>query len=108
MLVSLLLLPLAGTPPPEPVLETALRVARRFNAHLDVLYVRPSPRRLLPYATLVSQGVIRGITLQMAESRESAELVFRRLQVGTSSHVYFHHTSQNVRTVVHRGEPSND
>ncbi len=67
MPVKTILLPLAGTPPPEPVLETALRVARRFSAHLDVLYVRPSPRRLLPYATL-------GLSQQMRESvLESAE-----------------------------------
>lgn len=67
MSVKTILLPLAAGPPPESVVETAVRLARWFGAHLDVLYVRPNPRRLLPYATL-------GLSRQMRESvLESAQ-----------------------------------
>jgi PiT family inorganic phosphate transporter len=55
---------------------------------------------LLPYATLVSQGLLRSITLRMQDSRESAELVFRRLQVGTSSYVAFAHGANDVANAI--------
>lgn len=73
MPVKTILLPLAGTPPPEPVLETALRVARRFTAHLDVLYVRPNPRRLLPYATLGLSKQMRDSVLESAEQNANTQ-----------------------------------
>ncbi len=55
---------------------------------------------LLPYATLVSQGLLRSLTLQMQDSRESAEAVFRRLQVGTSSYVAFAHGANDVANAI--------
>ncbi|MGF1511839.1 MAG: inorganic phosphate transporter [Myxococcota bacterium] len=55
---------------------------------------------LLPYATLVSQGLLRSVTLQMQDSRESAELIFRRLQVGTSSYVAFAHGANDVANAI--------
>lgn len=51
---------------------------------------------LLPYATLVGQGILRSVTLKMANSVESAESVFRKLQVGTSSYVAFAHGANDV------------
>lgn len=51
---------------------------------------------LLPYATLVSQGIVRTATLKMPNDRASAEAVFRRLQVGTSSYVAFAHGANDV------------
>ncbi len=51
---------------------------------------------LLPYATLASQGLLRTATLKMQNNRESAELIFRRLQVGTSSYVAFAHGANDV------------
>lgn len=51
---------------------------------------------LLPYATLVAQGLLRTATLQMPQTMDSAELVFRRLQVGTSSYVAFAHGANDV------------
>jgi nucleotide-binding universal stress UspA family protein len=73
MPVKTILLPLAGAPAPEPVLETALRVARRFSAHLDVLYVRPNPHRLLPYATLGLSKHMRESVLESAEQNADTQ-----------------------------------
>lgn len=51
---------------------------------------------LLPYATLVAQVLLRALTSNMAEGRESSERVFRNLQVGTSSYVAFAHGANDV------------
>lgn len=51
---------------------------------------------LLPYATLVSQGLLRAATLEMPNDTDSAERVFRKLQVGTSSYVAFAHGANDV------------
>ena len=68
MAVKTILLPQsAGAAATESVIEAALRLAKYFAGHLDVLYVRRSPRSLLPYATL-------GVSRQMRESvLEAAE-----------------------------------
>jgi PiT family inorganic phosphate transporter len=55
---------------------------------------------LVPYGTLVSQGTLRTLTLQMTDTEESAELVFRRLQVGTSSYVAFAHGANDVANAI--------
>ncbi|MEQ9499131.1 MAG: anion permease [Deltaproteobacteria bacterium] len=55
---------------------------------------------LLPYATLVSQGILRSATIAMTDSRESAEHVFRRLQIGTSSYVAFAHGANDVANAI--------
>lgn len=48
------------------LMETGVLAAKRFKAHLDVLYVQPNPDEMLPYATL-------GLSSKMKESvRESA------------------------------------
>lgn len=44
-----LLVPVSAPDVGRPVLETALHLARRFEAHIDVLHVRPDPRGLVPY-----------------------------------------------------------
>lgn len=55
---------------------------------------------LIPYATLVSQGLLRAWTLKMQNTRESAERVFRRLQIGTSSYVAFAHGANDVANAI--------
>ena len=55
---------------------------------------------LLPYATLVVQGLLRSATLGMEDSREAAEGVFRKLQVGTSSYVAFAHGANDVANAI--------
>ncbi len=44
-----LLVPISAPDVGRPVLETALHLARRFDAHIDVLHIRPDPRGLVPY-----------------------------------------------------------
>lgn len=52
MPVKTILLPLCETDDPGPVLETALGLALRFDAHLDILYVLRDPRHHQTLATL--------------------------------------------------------
>lgn len=51
----------------EPLLETAVCAAIRFEAHLEVLHVRPDPGNLIPYATL---GLSDGMRASITESAE--------------------------------------
>jgi nucleotide-binding universal stress UspA family protein len=67
MPVKAILLPLSEADAPGPVLETALGLAQRFDAHLDVLYVLRNPQNILPYATLGLSKHMREAVLQAAE-----------------------------------------
>ena len=51
----------------ERLLETAACAALRFEAHLDVLHVRPNPANFMPYATL---GLSNGMRASITESAE--------------------------------------
>jgi nucleotide-binding universal stress UspA family protein len=73
MPVKAILLPLSEADAPGPVLETALSLAQRFEAHLDVLYVRRNPRNLLPYATLGLSKHMREAVLQAADQNTAAQ-----------------------------------
>ncbi len=73
MPVKTILLPLAGDTAPERVFETALSLANRFAAHLDVLYVRANPRNLLPYATLGLSKHMRESVVEAAEQNAEAQ-----------------------------------
>ncbi len=73
MPVKVILLPLSEVDAPGPVLETALGLAQRFQAHLDVLYVMRNPRNLLPYATLGLSKHMREAVLQAAEQNAEAQ-----------------------------------
>ncbi len=73
MPVKTILLPLSGAAAPEPVFETALSLAKRFDAHLDALYVRGNPRNLLPYATLGLSKHMRESVVEAAEQNAEAQ-----------------------------------
>ncbi|MGB5835014.1 MAG: universal stress protein [Thiohalocapsa sp.] len=73
MPVKAILLPLSEADAPGPVLETALGLAQRFQAHLDVLYVMRNPRSLLPYATLGLSKHMRDAVLEAAEQNAGAQ-----------------------------------
>jgi nucleotide-binding universal stress UspA family protein len=73
MPVKVILLPLSEVDAPGPVLETALGLAQRFQAHLDVLYVMRNPRNLLPYATLGLSKHMREAVLQAAEQNAESQ-----------------------------------
>lgn len=76
-MIKKILVPLDGGQLNQAVLETALAGARRFQAHLEVLYVRASPREMLPYATLGMSASMKRSVVEAAErsSAESAQQV---------------------------------
>lgn len=48
-MIKTILVPVSAPDASLPTLETAHQVARRFNAHIEALHVRPDPRGLVPY-----------------------------------------------------------
>jgi nucleotide-binding universal stress UspA family protein len=52
MPIKTILLPLGEKDQDDALLDAALAVTKRFNAHLDVLHVEPDKEASLPYATL--------------------------------------------------------
>ncbi len=52
MPIKTILLPLGEKDQDDALLDAALAVAKRFNAHLDVLHVEPDKDASLPYATI--------------------------------------------------------
>ncbi len=77
MMIKKILVPLDGDDLNRAVLETALAGARRFQAHMEVLYVRPNPREMLPYATLGMSASMKRSVIEAAErsSTENAQQV---------------------------------
>ncbi len=73
MPVKVILLPLSEADEPGPVLETALGLAQRFQAHLSVLYVMRNPRNLLPYATIGLSKHMREAVLEAAQQNAGAQ-----------------------------------
>jgi DNA-binding XRE family transcriptional regulator len=67
MPVKTILLPLCETDDPGPVLETAVGLARRFSAHLDIIYVLRNARHHLPLATLGLPKHLRETVLKAAD-----------------------------------------
>lgn len=80
MSIRNLLVPLAGVEHDQTALETALRVARIFNGHLDVLHVRPDPMRQLPIAdeTMVPDQLksLENIQKRIADEEQAARAQF--------------------------------
>lgn len=72
MTIKKILVPLEGERLDQAVLGTALAGARRFRAHVEVLYVRPDPERLMPYATLGMSASMKRSVIEAAE-RSGAE-----------------------------------
>lgn len=73
MTIKKILVPLDGNQLNQAVLDTALAGARRFQAHLEVLYVRPDPREMLPYATLGMSDTMKQSVIDAAQ-RSGAEI----------------------------------
>ena len=84
MSTNKILLPLTGGSDVERALETGLLVARRFQAHLEVLYVRGKPENMLPYATLGLSKSLRKSVVESADTSahrqaDDAHASFRRI-----------------------------
>lgn len=67
MPIKTILLPVGEKDRDDALLDAALSIAKRFNAHLDVLHVEPDSESLLPYATI-------GLSQSMRESVRSAAM----------------------------------
>lgn len=73
MQIKRILLPLIHRGLHEGVLRTAIVAARRFEAHLEVLYVRMRPRDVLPYdMSGASRRMVRSV-LEAAEHEAESE-----------------------------------
>jgi nucleotide-binding universal stress UspA family protein len=64
---KVLLTPLYGVPSDETALATALAVARKFAAHVDVMHVRADPRTMIPY---IGEGMSGALIEEMITSAE--------------------------------------
>lgn len=89
MHIKKILMPLLGGKLSETALRLALRTARRFEAHLELLYVRPNPRDMLPYASFgvgskMAQAVIDAAKQAADEQAQAARAVFDRVCSGTT------------------------
>lgn len=81
MPIKTILQPIRESDTSTELLETGLLAAKRFNAHLDVLYVHPNPDELLPYATLglsssMKASVRDSAVRQAAEQAERLKATF--------------------------------
>lgn len=77
-----MLVPLDGGNVNRPVLETAVAAARLFEAHLEVLYVRPNPSDMVRYATIGLPDSLRKTVIETAKEgvRAQATEVQARLE----------------------------
>ena len=73
MQIKRILVPLMGRELHEGVLRTAIVAARRFEAHLEVLYVRMRPRDVLPYDMSGASRRMVHSALEAAERETEAE-----------------------------------
>lgn len=71
MPIKTILLPLGEKDRDEALLDAALAVAKRFNAHLDVLHIEPDAESLLPYATIGLSESMRASVREAAEKQHS-------------------------------------
>lgn len=67
MAIKTILLPLRRSDATEHLLETGMELAERFDAHVAVLYVKPRPAEVLPFATLGFSSHMRDEVLAAAE-----------------------------------------
>ena len=64
---KVVLTPLYGVPSDESALATAVAVARKFAAHVDVMHVRADPRTMIPY---IGEGMSGALIEEMITSAE--------------------------------------
>jgi len=78
MPIKTLFLPLRESDMSEYMLESGLRAAAHFDAHLNVFYVHPKPDDMLPYSTL---GLTHGMRDTIIDNaRQSSEAQAARLK----------------------------
>jgi nucleotide-binding universal stress UspA family protein len=67
MAIKVILTPLFGVPSDEAALATALVVAQKFSAHLDIMHIRADPRTMIPY---IGEGMSGALIEEMIASAE--------------------------------------
>lgn len=67
MAIKVILAPLFGVPSDTAALATALAVARKFSAHIDVMHIRADPRTMIPY---IGEGMSGALIEEMIASAE--------------------------------------
>lgn len=67
MAIKVILTPLFGVPSDTAALGTALAVARKFAAHIDVMHIRADPRTMIPY---IGEGMSGALIEEMIASAE--------------------------------------
>jgi nucleotide-binding universal stress UspA family protein len=63
----MLLVPVTGREEHQPVVETALMLAKKFNSHLTALHVRPDPRSAIPF---IGEGLTAEVVQDLCEAAE--------------------------------------
>jgi len=87
MTIKSILAPLTGAKPEKSVLNTALSIARRFDAHIDVLHIKSDPRDAIPYlgegvsGSMIEEIMQRADT-EIAEIQEKAHQAFDSWRTG--------------------------
>lgn len=67
MPIKTLLMPIRESDTSAELMETGLLVAKRFNAHLDLLYVHPNPEEMFPFDTFWMSGSMKSSVLENAQ-----------------------------------------
>jgi nucleotide-binding universal stress UspA family protein len=85
MPIKTILMPIRESDTSAELMETGLIAAKRFVAHLDLLYVYPDPNEMLPYATLglsdsMKASVIESAERNAAEQAKGLEKIFEALR----------------------------
>ena len=84
MTIKTVLLPIRESDNADFLMETSISLAKRNNAHLDLLYVQSDPEQLLPFATLglsagMRQSIINSATAAATSQGELLEQRFLAL-----------------------------
>jgi nucleotide-binding universal stress UspA family protein len=85
-MIKTILVPVAGVAEDKPRLLAALAVARRFDAHLDVLHVRPDPAQLVASAASAAYGVTELVAALIDQFEKDAQA---RLEAAQESFAAF-------------------
>jgi nucleotide-binding universal stress UspA family protein len=72
-MIKTILVPVAGVEGDKSRLLAALAVARRFDAHLDVLHVRPDPAQLVAAAASAAYGVTELVAALIDQFEKDAQ-----------------------------------
>ncbi len=80
MPIKMILLPVGEKDRDDALLDVALAVTKRFNAHLDVLHVEPDSDSLLPYATIgLSKSMRESVRAAAAEQHSEATKALQQI-----------------------------